>query len=111
VNEGKFGGYFLFMYENRTMKPVKTVLRRERGKWEELWRGVNLIKINCKHICNYHNVSPLYNYYMLIKSFKNCMLWAPFFPIAIIYVCPFSVLPPRSLPLGQYLLTRLTALP
>jgi hypothetical protein len=30
--------YFIFMYENRTMKPVDIDLRREGG-WEELWRG------------------------------------------------------------------------
>jgi hypothetical protein len=30
---------------------------------------VDLIKICCKHICKYHNASPLYNYYILIKIF------------------------------------------
>jgi hypothetical protein len=28
--------------------------------------GVNLIKIYSKHICKCHDVSSLYNYYMLI---------------------------------------------
>jgi hypothetical protein len=27
-----------------------------------------LIKMYCKHICKCHYVSPLYNYYMLIKK-------------------------------------------
>jgi hypothetical protein len=33
-----------------------------------MMKGVNLIKIYCKHICKCHNVSALYNYYMLIKK-------------------------------------------
>jgi hypothetical protein len=33
--------------------------------------GVNLIKIYCKHIHKCHNISPLYNYYVLtIKNLK-----------------------------------------
>jgi hypothetical protein len=45
--------YFVFMYENRIMKPVEIALRREerRGRMME---EVNLIKIYCKH----HNVTP-----------------------------------------------------
>jgi hypothetical protein len=41
------------MYENRKMKPAEIVGRRE-GTME----GVNLTKINYKHICKYHSVSP-----------------------------------------------------
>jgi hypothetical protein len=29
VNEGKYGGWILYVYENRTMKPVEIVLRGE----------------------------------------------------------------------------------
>jgi hypothetical protein len=31
--------YFLHMYEYGTLKPVKVILRRERGKNGEYWRG------------------------------------------------------------------------
>jgi hypothetical protein len=30
VKDGKYGGYILYSYENRRMKPVKIVLRRGR---------------------------------------------------------------------------------
>jgi hypothetical protein len=30
--------YFVFIYENRRMKPVKTVLRRGREEKREEWR-------------------------------------------------------------------------
>jgi hypothetical protein len=36
------------MYENKTMKPVKTALRRGRDKIRENDGGVSLIKIHCK---------------------------------------------------------------
>jgi hypothetical protein len=50
------------------MKPVKIVLRRgEKRDRENDGRGLNLIQIYCKHICKYHSVSLLNNYYMLIK--------------------------------------------
>jgi hypothetical protein len=58
--------YFVFIYENRSMKPVEIVLRwgdREEGRMME---GVKL-----RYIVNtYVNISmyPLYNYYMLIKN-------------------------------------------
>jgi hypothetical protein len=29
VKEGEYGGYFVFVYENRTMKLVEIVVRRE----------------------------------------------------------------------------------
>jgi hypothetical protein len=37
------------------------------------WWGVNLIKIYAGYICKCHNVSFLYNYYMLINK-KKCKL-------------------------------------
>jgi hypothetical protein len=57
--------YFVFIFENRRMKPVEIVLRRrERGK-RRMMEGVNLRYI----ISTYVNITmcPLYNYYMLIK--------------------------------------------
>jgi hypothetical protein len=38
------------MYENRRMKSVEIVLRREDGE-EGMMEGANLIKIYYKHIC------------------------------------------------------------
>jgi hypothetical protein len=60
----------VFTYEHRTRKSVEIVLRRG-GRGGERMEGVNLVKIYCKHICKYHNVSLLYNYYMLIKKTKT----------------------------------------
>jgi hypothetical protein len=35
--------YFAFIYENRRMKPVEIVLRREKGEEGEPWRrGISL---------------------------------------------------------------------
>jgi hypothetical protein len=48
--------YFVFIYENRRMKPLEIVLRK--GKKEER-EGVNPTKLYFKHICKYHNVSPV----------------------------------------------------
>jgi hypothetical protein len=31
--------YFVFMYENRTMKPVEIILRRGRRDKGERWKG------------------------------------------------------------------------
>jgi hypothetical protein len=39
VKKGEYCEYFVFMYTNRTMKPVEIVLRRGRGKERERWRG------------------------------------------------------------------------
>jgi hypothetical protein len=47
--------YFIFTNENRRMKPVEIVLRRE-GKTENNRGGKS--KIYCKQICKYHNESP-----------------------------------------------------
>jgi hypothetical protein len=53
------GEYFVFMYENKTMKSVKIVLRkRGRGK-KAKDRGVTLIKIYYKHSCKCYNVPPV----------------------------------------------------
>jgi hypothetical protein len=48
--------YFVSIHENRRMKPVEIVLRRERGKREN--NGGGKSKIYYKHISKYHNVSP-----------------------------------------------------
>jgi hypothetical protein len=50
-------GIFLFAYENRTLKPVEIVLRR--GKERRKNQGVNLVKIYCKYMCKFYNVSPI----------------------------------------------------
>jgi hypothetical protein len=54
------------MYENRTMKFVEIALGREEERRKKM-EGVNLIKIHCKHLCKYHNVSPCRNN-MLVKT-------------------------------------------
>jgi hypothetical protein len=44
------------MYENGTMRPVETVLRkRGRGKRRKM-EGGNFAKRYSKHFCKYHNV-------------------------------------------------------
>jgi hypothetical protein len=48
--------YFVFIYENRRMKPAEIVLRRGEGRRRRIMEGVNLIKIFHKHIYKY-NVS------------------------------------------------------
>jgi hypothetical protein len=48
--------YFVFMYENRTMKLVEIVLTWRRMR-ENSGGGVR-IKIYCKHICKCCNVLP-----------------------------------------------------
>jgi hypothetical protein len=58
--------YEVFIYENRTMKPVEIVLRRGKEKRNNNIR-VNLFQVHCEHICKCHNESPMYNNYMLIK--------------------------------------------
>jgi hypothetical protein len=50
---------FVSVYENRRMKSVEIVLRRRGGGKKEYDGGVNSTKIHFKHICNYHNVSPI----------------------------------------------------
>jgi hypothetical protein len=49
--------YFVYMYENRTMEPVETVLRRAGRGMCENDEGVNLTKICSKHIRKCHNVT------------------------------------------------------
>jgi hypothetical protein len=41
---------FVFIYENRRMKPVEIVLRRGEEGRGRMMEGVNLAKIYCKHI-------------------------------------------------------------
>jgi hypothetical protein len=47
---------FVFIYENRRMKPVEIVLRG--GGKSRMIEGIYLTKIYFKHIYKYHNVSP-----------------------------------------------------
>jgi hypothetical protein len=62
--------YFLSIFENIRMKPIEIVLRRgEKGRGR-MMEGVNLTKIHCKHICKYHNISPVQLLYAN-KSFKK----------------------------------------
>jgi hypothetical protein len=46
------------MYENRTTKSTEIVLRRGEGGERRNREEVNLIKIDCKHLCKYHNAPP-----------------------------------------------------
>jgi hypothetical protein len=49
---------FVFIYENRKMKPAEVALRRgQRGKRESDGGGKSNQGI-LKHICKHHNVSP-----------------------------------------------------
>jgi hypothetical protein len=45
--------YFVFIYENRRMKPVESVLRREEEGKGRTMEGLNLTKIHCKQVCKY----------------------------------------------------------
>jgi hypothetical protein len=49
--------YFVFIYDNRRMKPVEIVLRRRGGKKERMMEGINVTMIYCKFICRYQNES------------------------------------------------------
>jgi hypothetical protein len=49
------------------MKPAEIVLRSGGGRMRETDEG-GKSKIYCKHIYKCHNISFLYNYYMLIKN-------------------------------------------
>jgi hypothetical protein len=44
------------MYENGTMSPVETVLKRGEGGINEKYGGVNLVEIYYKYFCKCHNV-------------------------------------------------------
>jgi hypothetical protein len=52
--------YFVFIYENRRMKPVEIVLRKVGGGGGRPMEGVNLTKYI------YKQCLPLYNYYILL---------------------------------------------
>jgi hypothetical protein len=68
---------FVAIYEHRRMKPVEIVLRRGGGGAKrENDRGVKLTKIYFKHICKYHNVSPIQLLYAnkIISKKKNLIL-------------------------------------
>jgi hypothetical protein len=49
--------WFVYIHENRRMKPVEIVLRRGEEGRGRMMEGVNLTEIHCKHICKYHSVS------------------------------------------------------
>jgi hypothetical protein len=61
--------YFVFIYENKRMKPVQSVLRREEEGERENEGGRNLRYI----VSTYANISmyPPFSYYMLINFFLN----------------------------------------
>jgi hypothetical protein len=69
--EGKTGWiwcmYFVYIIENRIMKPVELVLRSRGGQWGRMMEEVNLIKMHYKHIYECHNEILQHNQYMLIK--------------------------------------------
>jgi hypothetical protein len=51
--------YFVSINENKRMKPVESVLRREEGERENDG-GVTVTKIYYKHLCKCHNVQLLH---------------------------------------------------
>jgi hypothetical protein len=61
--------YFIYMYENRIMKPIKIIFLK--GGWERRVEGVNLIKVHCLYVWKYHSETPLYNEYMLAIMLKR----------------------------------------
>jgi hypothetical protein len=69
--------YFVFIYENRIMKPVEIVLRRGRGDEGEQWRdGGSKSIVSTYIIYTIIQCTHLYSYYMLtIKKIKNLSLW------------------------------------
>jgi hypothetical protein len=58
---------FVFVYENRTMKPVEIVLRRGTRRERRKMEWVNLIKTYRKQLYKSHSAYP-YNYSTLIKK-------------------------------------------
>jgi hypothetical protein len=42
--------YFVFIYENRRMKPVEIVLRMGDERKGRMMERINLTKIYCKHM-------------------------------------------------------------
>jgi hypothetical protein len=65
-NEEDEGGWicmlcFVYSYENRTMMLVEIVLWRRRRESGKMIEGVNLTKVNYKHIWKCQNESFLYD--------------------------------------------------
>jgi hypothetical protein len=58
---------YIFMYENGTMRPVETVLRRVGGRRK--MEGMNVSKYVVSSIVNM-TMYPQYNYNMLINKIK-----------------------------------------
>jgi hypothetical protein len=48
------------MHENRTIKPIEIVLKREGGRMRGMIEGVNLISVYYMHIWKSDKI-PLYN--------------------------------------------------
>jgi hypothetical protein len=61
--------YFLYLYEFGTLKLVKIILRRERGK-EGTKEGMNQTGVDCTHIWKCYNETPLQLLYTN-KMIKN----------------------------------------
>jgi hypothetical protein len=58
--------YFVFVYEDRTMKPGEIVPKGGKSRWGRKMEGVNL-----RYIVNTYVMSQcifLYNYYMIVKN-------------------------------------------
>jgi hypothetical protein len=60
--------YFIYLCENRTMKPFKIILRRGEEGWGKIMEGLNLIKVYFKHIWKCHNETP---HILIIYANKN----------------------------------------
>jgi hypothetical protein len=48
--KGEYGWCIIYLYENKTVKPIEIVLRRGREGWGGMMKGMNLHKVCCKHI-------------------------------------------------------------
>jgi hypothetical protein len=73
----------VFIDENRRMKTIVIVLRMGKGGKRENDGRVNPTKIHCKHICKYHNVSPMQllytrKLYLILLIFLCCLIKAFF---------------------------------
>jgi hypothetical protein len=68
--------YLVFRYENRRIKSVEIVLRREESRGGRKMEGVNLTKIYCKHIHKYHNVPTVQLYICVVFLASVSDFWA-----------------------------------
>jgi hypothetical protein len=63
VNGESAGGwtwssYFVYLYENRIMKPVEIILRRRPGGRGRFMEGMKVTKVHCEQICKCHDETP-----------------------------------------------------